>query len=142
VRDDDESRRVETAPEFLKDNGLSGRIQAGGRLVENQHPRLLQNRSRESEALTFSARELAGVRPDSLTKTLGSDRTKAVSPTICKASSSSCSEALGLTNSKLKRSIRRTKPDRAADNRRSAAGSEMNVPDVFSAYRTSPEIGS
>ena len=69
MRDDDEGGRVEIAPEFLKDNGLCGRIQAGGRLVENQHPRLLQNRSGESEALTFSARELAGVRPDSLTKT-------------------------------------------------------------------------
>ena len=70
MRDDDEGRQPETSPEFLKDTFLCARVQAGGGLVQNQHPRFLQKRSREGEALTLPTRKLAAVRSDPLAKTV------------------------------------------------------------------------
>ena len=70
MRHNEEGGEAETAPQFLKNTGFCGRVEARGGLVQNQHPRLLQKSSGEGKALTLPTRKLAAVRSDSLAKTV------------------------------------------------------------------------
>src|SRR5208337_1123149 len=69
--DDNERRRVKTAP-YVPENERFGRgIKAGGCFIQDQNLRLLQQRSRDGEALALTAGKLTTSRTDPLTETIG-----------------------------------------------------------------------
>ena len=116
--------RLRLAPQAVEDTRFCGRVKAGSGLIQNQHPRLLQKRSREGEALTFSTRELATVRSDSLAKAARqrSNHSRAVPPSewLLRVP---VLERWAAQTANWRRLNHRIKPGRAGDNRRSGEGS-------------------
>src|SRR6185312_9889901 len=71
VSDDDQGRSAKTRSKIFKNKGLRRRVQAGGRLIQNQNTWFLQKSSRQGKTLAFSSGKLAAIRPNSLPWTIG-----------------------------------------------------------------------
>jgi hypothetical protein len=71
MRDGDDSAPLHQAAERLADRFLRFAVERGGRLVEQEERRVLEERPRDRNALTLSARELDASVADDSANTIG-----------------------------------------------------------------------